>query len=337
MTRLRVLAGPNANELTPISHLVNTSRAHHIKSDRFDGLVCVHIKGFVAEDGNTKDSAYFNEAGGGDRKGATWSIEVTGRFLVEGITADDVLFGNTFDRPLKLPWGSGAALKFMNLVDPTLEHALDSDKPWALSPLISTMPYFALTKSPHPPKFEENSTPFHTSPTHHLRDSLTALPSSLKVPHFSTPSERRSYFANKQNRQQIHYTETDIVTTDFAYGFLSFPEIRLHLPGGVSFDLMNYWDGQPVRFVCCERKREEEGDSSSASSAEGASASPSRSRKGKNGGLKGPGEPFWVVVFEAVLDDHEEATEEVNATPDEATPGEKENLEDQAHLREDID
>jgi hypothetical protein len=120
MTKLRVLAGPNANELTPISDLVNTSKAHHIKSDRFDGLVCVHVKGFVGADGEMKESAYFNNgngnsaaAGGGNRKGVTWSIQVTGRFLVDGLTSDDVLFGNTFDRPLKLPWGSGAALKFM--------------------------------------------------------------------------------------------------------------------------------------------------------------------------------------------------------------------------------
>ncbi len=41
-----------------------------------------------------------------------------GRFL-RPMSADDVLFGNTFDRPLKLPWGSGAALKFMQYV-PTL-------------------------------------------------------------------------------------------------------------------------------------------------------------------------------------------------------------------------
>ena len=145
MTKLRVLAGPNANDLTPISHLVNTSKAHRIKSDRFDGLVTVHVKGFVGTDGKTTDSAYFD---GEDRKGVTWSIQVTGRFLVDGLSSDDVLFGNTFDRPLKLPWGSGAALKFMKLVafytrvlltdywfsfvDPTLEHALDSEKPWAL-------------------------------------------------------------------------------------------------------------------------------------------------------------------------------------------------------------
>ena len=29
----------------------------------------------------------------------------------------------------------------------------------------------------------------------------------------------------------------------------------LRIPGGISFDMMKYWDGQPVRFVCCERKR----------------------------------------------------------------------------------
>ena len=39
-----------------------------------------------------------------------------GRFLVP-TSADDILFGNTFDRPLKLPWGTSAILKFMQYVD----------------------------------------------------------------------------------------------------------------------------------------------------------------------------------------------------------------------------
>jgi hypothetical protein len=39
----------------------------------------------------------------------------TGRFL-QHYSADEILFGNTFDKPLKLPWGSGAALKFMQYV-----------------------------------------------------------------------------------------------------------------------------------------------------------------------------------------------------------------------------
>lgn len=49
---------------------------------------------------------------------------------------------------------------------------------------------------------------------------------------------------------------------DFCYGFLSFAGQgggpRLAIPGGLSFDLGKYWDGQPVKFVCCERKRDGE-------------------------------------------------------------------------------
>ena len=100
-----------------------------------------------------EESEYFRR---GDRTGVTWSIQVKGvslerlffflwksvigiayfpllvflqpvlsmtvanyfslgRFLVPH-SADDILFGNTFDRPLKLPWGTGAVLKFMKSI-----------------------------------------------------------------------------------------------------------------------------------------------------------------------------------------------------------------------------
>lgn len=223
------------------------------------------------------------------------------------------------------------------------------------------MPYFAIDPSPtSPPQFKENSTPFHT----YLTDDTTALPS---VPAFKSPSTRRSYFANKPNRRAIPYHSSDVITTDFCYGFLSFPEIRLNLPGGISFDLMNYWDGQPVRFVCCERRREEGhgGDSSTSSASsvisfdtDGGKRREARSEKKTKGGLKGPGDPFWVVVFEAVVDDHEE--EDISGSSSAATPDEEvlphvshpnaqvqvtsgtvqkgaKDLEDQAHLRDDID
>lgn len=52
-----------------------------------------------------------------------------------------------------------------------------------------------------------------------------------------------------------------MITTDFCYGFLEFsPSLALRLPGGLSFDLVHYWDGQPVRFVCCERKNDNDGE-----------------------------------------------------------------------------
>lgn len=72
---------------------------------------------------------------------------------------------------------------------------------------------------------------------------------------FEDASARRSYFSNAANRQEVAFGPSDIITTDFCYGFIEFsPSLSLRLPGGLSFDLVRYWDGQPVRFVCCERK-----------------------------------------------------------------------------------
>ncbi len=125
MPCLRVVAGPSLDALSPIS--VNSGVPHPITSDAFEGQMLAYIKDFPDKCGSVIQSEYFDRE---DRKGVTWSIQVQGmsldlhshlvyhanggigRFL-RPISADDVLFGNTFDRPLKLPWGSGAALKFM--------------------------------------------------------------------------------------------------------------------------------------------------------------------------------------------------------------------------------
>lgn len=72
-----------------------------------------------------------------------------------------------------------------------------------------------------------------------------------------------------------------MVTADFCYGYLEFhPTLALRLPGGVSLDLTRHWDGQQVRFVCCERGRD------------GADSEPW-------------GRTFWCVAIEPVDDDEE--------------------------------
>jgi hypothetical protein len=48
----------------------------------------------------------------------------------------------------------------------------------------------------------------------------------------------------------------DILATDFCYGFLELDHgLVVRLPGGLSFSITKYWDGQPVRFICCERQK----------------------------------------------------------------------------------
>ena len=68
------------------------------------------------------------------------------------------------------------------------------------------------------------------------------------------------------------------LTTEFCYGFLTFPRITPSLHGGINFDLVKYWNGQPVLFVCCERNAD------------------------AGGKLAGPSRTFWCVVFEIVDD-----------------------------------
>lgn len=339
MPHLRVLAGPSPSSLVPIS--VNTGQPHTISSDLFDGQVVVHIKGL--DDESTNDDGYFTRP---DRQGVTWSIQVQGHFLRE-YSADDILFGNTFDRPLKLPWGTSAVLRFMNYMDPTLTHDLQSTtKPWALSPLISTMPYFAHQRILHgellPPFPSEESlvddvsqlylavpaagstlSPGTSSPSRFrdssssprdtnglgsgsgsIRRSLspsagsdrsgTSNASSTKhhsiqdeLKSLETVAQRRAYFTSPEKRRQVAFGPSDLITTDFCHGFLSFAGQsggpQLDLPGGLSFDLGRYWDGQPVRFVCCERKED-----------------------GEAGSGEPWGRPFWCVAIEMANEEDED-------------------------------
>jgi hypothetical protein len=173
------------------------------------------------------------------------------------------MFGNTFERTLNLPWGSGAALKLMKYVDPTLEQDFGSKtRPWALSPLLATMPHLSVEKASSGASFPSKEPLEESSSTLHAEKGG-----------FKDANARRTYFRQEDARKattlgpevlvcqctvfnsdlSILFIQ-DVVTTDFCYGYLSFhPSLALKLPGGVTIDLQSHWDGQQVRFVCCER------------------------------------------------------------------------------------
>ncbi|KAH7101492.1 DUF1769-domain-containing protein [Auriculariales sp. MPI-PUGE-AT-0066] len=343
MPRLRILAGPSPSTAVPIT--ANDGSTHEITGAHFEGRVCVFIRyedqvQVRSRAGSRNSSRPASRAGSNDssesvapvdaalryfgspeRRNVTWSVQIQGRFT-DPVSADDVLFGNTFERPLKLPWGSSAALKFMNFIDPTLEHDLGGAKPWALSPLVSTMPYLAHTElpananasswpefppsppltddcgslipdnhttnskshSPSPPSASNRLFPTRSRPS--SREPSPARPSTPVIAPAS--SKRRSIFATQAARRATTLGPADLLTADFCYGFLSFPSLTLKLPGGISFDCMRYWDRQPVTFMCC--------------------------RRAKDG--KGPGDPFWCVVFEVIEDEEQEQEQEATTEPE---------------------
>jgi len=73
--RLHVCARPSLDSMVPVDSLVNFGIPHEIKSDSFEGEVAGYIKDFRGEDGNTRESEYFERP---DREGITWSIQVHG-------------------------------------------------------------------------------------------------------------------------------------------------------------------------------------------------------------------------------------------------------------------
>ncbi|KAG9120233.1 hypothetical protein FRC07_004355 [Ceratobasidium sp. 392] len=236
---LKVSIGPNVDELREITY--NDSSSHAIRSPNFDGLVSIHIKGEEGIASSGSDTYFAHES----RSTHTWSIRIQGRFLKE-INGNNLLFGNVFDRPLTLPWGFGAALNFVQYVDPTLEHDLYGDKPWALSPLLSTMPYLQRTQL-------AANNPVPSIPSTLLTEDKFEPPLASALEKDSNPTTRRKYFTDEARRKEINLTPKDLISADFCYGYLQFPGLKFILPGGIQFDLMSYYDERPVHFVCKER------------------------------------------------------------------------------------
>ncbi|KAI0346420.1 DUF1769-domain-containing protein [Trametopsis cervina] len=292
MPRLRVLVGPSADKLTEVK--ANTDEGIDVSSDTFEGKVAVYIKDFADPSGKVQTSPYFEQP---ERKDVTWSIQFQGRFL-KPHAGNDILFGNVFDKPLPIPWGFSTILGFMHYVDPTLEQDLQSKtKPWALSPLISTMPHFVharVQSSGDAPAFPPSKPISDDSSKLSLKDGT--VPEELAE---QSAQARRAFFKTPEHRNLITLGPDDLVTADFCYNYLIFSQtgVQLKIPGGFSLDMMKFWDGRPVHFVCGARKEQ-------------------------TGSEHGPpiGEVFWCVAIE-VLQDEEEENDEDDEDEGEEIPG----------------
>ena len=99
----------------------------------------------------------------------------------------------------------------LRYIDPTLEHDLTSQtKPWALSPLISTMPHFAHRK------IGESDVPPEFPPRESLKDDNSQLAEAVEDPaerekhspqlaKIKTADQRRAHFANREARKSIAF------------------------------------------------------------------------------------------------------------------------------------
>lgn len=248
--RYEILAGPSLDELSRVQVNADRSGPLPIETDRFQGALTVRMKNFADYNGDIyRDSETNYFANWTD---VTFSIQVQGRFL-QPTSADDCVFGNTFDTPIRdrLPFGTSAALKAISYIDPSLENDLYADKPWAWSPLLATMNYIS-TK-----RLDADDSPLPaweaTRPVEDCSSILDGHQINISKPHL-----RRKFFASVTNRQAITLGPRDFINAEFSNGFVDLSTLTLTVPVvNVSFKLDKLWDGRPVRYVCQSRTTHE--------------------------------------------------------------------------------
>lgn len=213
--------------------------------------------------------------------------------LLKDVPAENLVWGNLFEKPIRdrLPWGTSAALKAVSYIDPSLKQDIYADKPWAFSPLIATMTRINVTHVPDAasaknaeelfglpsvPAFPHGATEPEGTYVHDdtsallLKDGTNEIDPAvedfadmstvreLKDPN-SGHKKRFTFWGSAAHREAVSFTPSDLATMVFDNGFLDFNTLRLELPytGGMGFDLLNYWDGQPVRFYLRDERDEE--------------------------------------------------------------------------------
>ncbi|WFD27263.1 hypothetical protein MNAN1_002259 [Malassezia nana] len=252
--RLRITAGPDVDHLARV--VVNGEECMVIDTEAFQGRLMVRVKDFVGdtEDAAHKSSAsYFEHPYGSSM---TYSIQVQGRFL-DGVHCDNLVFGNTFDEPIRdnLPYGTSLALRFLSAIDPNLKHDLYADNPWAFSPLLATMYRIQACRLGHIDEntdasaqecFDREDWPVFPSckaEDDYVYDDITPLFYSLdeeKKPvldanleveegvvqkmneksNAQAPHYRAHWVGQVQNRKNIKLTREDVLTFDFCNGYV---------------------------------------------------------------------------------------------------------------------
>ncbi|PIA18734.1 hypothetical protein COEREDRAFT_38758 [Coemansia reversa NRRL 1564] len=238
---LRVRAGPDMQHLETVD--VNYERTPmKIDTEDFKGYITVRVFGFsgLMSDPCHPPPAHAEYFSDGFSRKALYSIQVVGRFLRSGLTADNIMFGNYFDQRLPLPPFSRLFEWFMKRMDRTLVLDMKSDTPSAVSPLLSTINNKILRElHPIDGAFDSAGRVAEFFP---IKSSLN-----------KDSKKRRRYFEKATHRQHWKVKPTDMYAFDFYSPFIDVNHQCVRMPNAV-VEPMPFFDGDmPLRYECRTR------------------------------------------------------------------------------------
>jgi hypothetical protein len=130
---------PSVNSIVPINY---DSDPIIINNEHFTGYAVFRVVNFDGHNpidpktGKPMPVITSNDYFKGHRR--TFSLQISGRFRKEW-SADEVMFGTFFDKPVKMPPGYKIALALAKKIDASMDGDLSLDKPYMCSPLICAM------------------------------------------------------------------------------------------------------------------------------------------------------------------------------------------------------
>ncbi|KAJ8660803.1 hypothetical protein O0I10_003446 [Lichtheimia ornata] len=229
MPRLQVRVGNSIDTLYPIP--INATQPTAVQNDSFDGFISVHIRD------HEPPSTLLDQINNNNN---AFCIAITGKFLLQGMTTDDILFGNQFERALRLPTGTSLALRFAHWFDPGLEANLYASQPRAFSPLVVTMNRLQVQHADLDIVAKESSRSA-------INEDVSSVAQGL-----TDATQRRAYFANAAHRQDVAVKPDQVWSMLFTNPYIDFNKFVVHLPM-LDVDVLKYWDGQPLRYYAKTR------------------------------------------------------------------------------------
>lgn len=203
------------------------------ETDFFIGRCVIRIKDAVG----ASETAYFN---GKSRK---FSIQIEGRFKKK-ISSNQVLFGATFSRKLRLPYFSNMILSFMSKVDPSLRYSLNSDAPWVMSPLISGAERMSVRETK--PQGVEPWVYGGDKRIEDREDTYTLIAEKVERTTWNY-IKRRKYFSKEKNRVKTFFEPRNLYSFDFLSSRIDWNTFKATF-GMIDKKIIPYLNGQPFKL-----------------------------------------------------------------------------------------
>ncbi|KAK0378654.1 hypothetical protein CLIM01_04010 [Colletotrichum limetticola] len=246
---LRVTAGPGYDLDCQTEVPVNQAKPTKITSALADIELNVRIQNYAGLPRNSPStSPYFSEEPHATNKD---QYSISFRFTpkkpanasssVDGISAEDLQFGNDFDHPIRdrLPPGFNTALNIVKWwIDPGLDGDAYADVPHLYGPALSSFNTIHVGSGVHDEEkgglwFEEGG-------------DEAGLEARERIGAPATSKERMKWALRKDSKENWLFEYGKTYGLDFFNAYLDFANLALRLPG-YQLAIMKYWDGQGLR------------------------------------------------------------------------------------------